>query len=153
LPAREQEACWAHLHAEASRENEELRRDPLLYDEWSENTPAARPHVVPTRHPNVVPLRSRRDDPLLEVPAPVYFAAIAGVDVSDRGGVVRCPLPDHEDGTPSCQVYAEPERGWHCFGCHRGGTVYDLAAALWGYGTRGEDFQRLRRLVLEELAA
>jgi hypothetical protein len=26
----------------------------------------------------------------------------------------------------------------------RGGTIYDLAAALYGYDVRGEDFVRLR---------
>src|SRR5688572_28738260 len=32
-----------------------------------------------------------------------------------------------------------------CFGrCRRGGTIYDLAAPLYGYGLRGEDFLRLR---------
>ena len=37
------------------------------------------------------------------------------------------------------------ERGWYCFGrCRRGGTIYDLAAPLYGYAARGEDFLRLR---------
>jgi hypothetical protein len=36
----------------------------------------------------------------------------------------RCPLPDHEDKTPSFYVYP-PERWW-CYGCGRGGDVVDL---------------------------
>ena len=28
--------------------------------------------------------------------------------------------------------------------CRRGGTIYDLAAPLYGYTARGEDFLRLR---------
>lgn len=38
-----------------------------------------------------------------------------------------------------------PERGWYRYGaCRRGGTIYDLAAPLYGYTDRGEDFLRLR---------
>jgi hypothetical protein len=43
---------------------------------------------------------------------------------------VRCPLPDH--AYASCQVYAEAEQGWWCFGCARGGHIYDLASLLLG---------------------
>jgi hypothetical protein len=42
-------------------------------------------------------------------------------------------------------VYESADRGWYCFGrCRRGGTIYDLAAPLYGYEVRGEDFLRLR---------
>jgi hypothetical protein len=42
-------------------------------------------------------------------------------------------------------VYETPERGWYCFGsCRRGGTIYDLAAPLYGLQARGDDFKRLR---------
>jgi CHC2 zinc finger len=51
--------------------------------------------------------------------------------------VARCPLPGHEDKTPSFTVYTETN-SWFCFGaCLKGGDVVDLAAAAWGYG-RGE---------------
>ena len=51
--------------------------------------------------------------------------------------VARCPLPGHEDRTPSFTVYTETN-SWFCFGaCLRGGDVVDLAAAAWSYG-RGE---------------
>lgn len=47
----------------------------------------------------------------------------------------RCPLPDHEDRTPSFCVYPD-ERGfcpsWWCFGCNRGGDVVDLWDAMRG---------------------
>jgi hypothetical protein len=39
--------------------------------------------------------------------------------------VGHCPLPGHEDRTPSFTVY--PGR-WHCYGCGRGGDVVDLYA-------------------------
>jgi DNA primase len=60
-----------------------------------------------------------------------------------RSRKVRCPF--HEDRTPSLHVFAEPERGWYCFGCGRGGSIYDLAALLWRRETRGGDFLRVRR--------
>ena len=46
-----------------------------------------------------------------------------------RHGKIRCPF--HPDGTPSLHVYPTPEQGWFCFGCRRGGTIYDLAAEVW----------------------
>jgi hypothetical protein len=48
--------------------------------------------------------------------------------------VGRCPLPDHEDRSPSFTVFPETNT-WYCFGaCQRGLDVVDLAAAAWGYG-------------------
>jgi len=42
-------------------------------------------------------------------------------------------------------VYADPQRGWYCFGCARGGSIYDLAALLWDREPRGVQFAQLRR--------
>jgi len=86
------------------------------------------------------------EDRLLAVSPRVYVARLTGVPVG-RSGKVRCPF--HEDRTPSLHVYEDPQRGWFCFGCARGGSIYDFAALLLGRGTRGEDFIELRR----ELAA
>jgi DNA primase len=58
----------------------------------------------------------------------------------------------HEDRTPSLHVYDDPERGWYCFGCGRGGSIYDLASLLWQRETHGRDFIELRR-ELEALVA
>ena len=44
----------------------------------------------------------------------------------------RCPLPDHEDETPSFSV--NPSKNlWFCHGCLRGGDVVRLAQLAWGY--------------------
>ncbi len=59
-----------------------------------------------------------------------------------RSRKVHCPL--HGDDTPSLHVYRDARGGWFCFGCGRGGTVYDLAAALWGRELRGRGFAALR---------
>lgn len=86
------------------------------------------------------------EDRLLAVSPRVYVERLTGARVG-RSGKMRCPF--HEDRTPSLHVYEDPQRGWYCFGCGRGGSIYDFAALLLGRGTRGEDFIVLRR----ELAA
>ena len=53
------------------------------------------------------------------------------------GGLLkgRCPLPDHEDSTPSFYCYPNGHGfydSWWCFGCNRGGDVVDLYAAMEG---------------------
>jgi len=91
-------------------------------------------------------LTDRGDDLLRLVPPPVYFERLTGLRVG-RSGKLRCLF--HDDRSPSLHVYQEPERGWYCFGCGRGGSIYDLAALLSGRGTRGRDFVELRRWLKE----
>jgi DNA primase RepB-like protein len=92
-------------------------------------------------------------DDARRIPPPVYFWLLCGVAVPQAGGDVCCPLPDHDEQNPSCRVYPRPERGWVCFGCRRGGTIYDLASLLEGGpgGRRGalhgEAFSELKRRV------
>jgi len=82
------------------------------------------------------------DDPLLAIAPDVYVRRLLGVDVPRHRKV---PCPFHDDRHASLHVYETAERGWYCFGaCRRGGTIYDLAAPLYGYAARGEDFLRLR---------
>jgi DNA primase len=55
-----------------------------------------------------------------------------GLRKAGKEQVGRCPLPDHEDKTPSFTV--NPEKNvWFCHGCVRGGNVIDLARFAWGY--------------------
>jgi len=49
--------------------------------------------------------------------------------------VGRCPLPDHEDKTPSFSVETN-KNVWYCHGCHRGGDVVKLAQLAWGFSER-----------------
>jgi hypothetical protein len=72
------------------------------------------------------------DDELQLIAPPAYFLALASVAVPDGGGMVKCPLPDHNDSYASCQVFAEAEQGWWCFGCSRGGRIFDLASLMSG---------------------
>jgi len=50
-------------------------------------------------------------------------------------------------------VYRTPQRGWSCYSCRRGGSIYDLAAEVWGKGTKGREFVELRRRLLQVFAA
>jgi hypothetical protein len=90
-------------------------------------------------------------DVLGEIRPPEYVQALCRVEVPERGGTIRCSLPGHDERTGSFHVYDDAARGWYCFGCGRGGTIYDLGAALWGISTRGPAFRELRRELAREL--
>jgi hypothetical protein len=97
---------------------------------------------APSRPAPIVPAEPRGDDPLLQIAPEVYVHRLLGVEVPRHRKV---PCPFHQDRHASLHVYETAQRGWYCFGrCRRGGTIYDLAAPLYGYGARGEEFLRLR---------
>lgn len=56
-----------------------------------------------------------------------------------------CPLPGHDERTPSFHV-DEQQQVFHCFGCGRGGDVFELARHLWGEGSFARVADRLRDL-------
>ena len=73
--------------------------------------------------------------------------AVPVIDLADRftgpGGlrrvgkewVGRCPLPDHQDRSPSFTV--NPEKNvWFCHGCLKGGDVVELYRLAEGYDQR-----------------
>jgi hypothetical protein len=100
------------------------------------------PPAPATARAPIAPAEHRGDDPLLAIAPDVYVRRLLGVDVPRHRKV---PCPFHEDRQASLHVYETAERGWYCFGaCRRGGTIYDLAAPLYGYTARGGDFLRLR---------
>jgi hypothetical protein len=105
--------------------------------------------VVERRWQEDVPGRKRVRDPLLLIPPSVYVAELMGVRATPERKV-RCPF--HDDERPSLHVYRNADRGWCCFSCRRGGSIYDLAAALWGMGTKGREFLELRRLLTERFS-
>ena len=49
--------------------------------------------------------------------------------------VARCPLPNHQDRSPSFTVYPETN-SFFCFGCLRGGDVVELARLAWDFDER-----------------
>jgi len=100
--------------------------------------------------PNRLFSRPFEGDVLLEIEPAVYVEKLADVEVPRRG-IICCPFPGHDDFHPSFKVYREPDRGVWCFSCNRGGSIYDFAAALWGYETRGKPFKELRSRLAKEL--
>ncbi len=70
------------------------------------------------------------------VPVALYAGELT--ELRRSGGVLVgcCPLPDHEDRTPSFTIW--PEGGsanngtWWCFGCSRGSDVFDLYSCREG---------------------
>ena len=113
---------------------------------------AALPRVpLPVLRPRVA--RDPGTDPLLTLLPRLYVARLLGVEVP-RSGFVFCPF--HAERRPSFKVYETPQRGWACYskacrrnGRPRGGTVYDLAAAMWGVEPRGRSFLWLRERLHE----
>lgn len=102
---------------------------------------------LPAPEPVLRPRTTSRTDPLRSVPPATYVRVLLGIDVG-RTRKITCPF--HDDRTPSLHVYPTAEEGWYCFGCGRGTSIYDMAAAAWGMGTRGDEFialrQRLRKV-------
>ena len=47
----------------------------------------------------------------------------------NRAGFIPCPF--HNEKTASLKIYPGI-RGWHCFGCHKGGSVIDFTRELFG---------------------
>jgi hypothetical protein len=80
------------------------------------------------------------DDPLRQIAPAVYVERLTGSAVP-RGRKIHCPF--HDDRTPSLHVYCDPARGWYCFGCRRGGSIYDFASRLWRLESRGSSFGQL----------
>jgi len=94
-------------------------------------------------------------DAAATIAPPTYFRVMAGIDVPARGGHVPCPLPDHDEQISSCMVYPNSSQGWHCFGCGRGGSIYDLGSLLeggsWGRKLCGEQFTAVKQRVHAQL--
>jgi CHC2 zinc finger len=96
--------------------------------------------------------RAERDvagDPLLRIPPAVYTSELLGVPARP-GRKVHCPF--HDDAYASLHVYPTAARGWSCFSCGRGGSIYDLAAGVWRLRPRGREFLELRRLLTERFS-
>lgn len=45
----------------------------------------------------------------------------------NRHGYIRCPF--HQERTASLKLYPDA-KGWHCFGCGKGGSAIDFVMAL-----------------------
>lgn len=82
------------------------------------------PHAPKIKKPHRVDIfRVVREQVPLEKFCHRYGPVLRGTGKTITG---RCPLPDHDDKTPSFHVYPQ-QNTWHCFGCNRGGDIFDLA--------------------------
>ena len=106
-------------------------------------TEAARRRARRPLNPTVEELH----DALLEVPADVWVPALADLELP-RSRMICCPLPGHDDRTPSCRIY---DQSFHCFGCGRGGDIFAFAGELWGIPTRSRSFPELRERLADHL--
>ena len=140
-----QAECWAELREQHDRRNEFLAYGDDLRERPKRHLRAVAPCTRASSNAGVA--RGRHDDPLRAVPLPVAFEILTGESVP-RSGMVRCPLPDHEDRTPSCRV---AEDVFYCHGCLRGGSAIDLAAHLYGLEPRGAGFFEIRRRLALDL--
>jgi RepB DNA-primase from phage plasmid/CHC2 zinc finger len=88
-------------------------------------------------------------DPLLAVAPAIYVERLLGCTVP-RHRKVRCPF--HDDADASLHVYRRAAQGWYCYGCHRGGSVYDLGSLLYAIPARGPQFLELKARLAEALS-
>jgi RepB DNA-primase from phage plasmid len=134
-------STWSHKHRPPTPVDA-LRLDPTRRFAAVDVVGRLPDPPAPRRTTAVQPEALRGDDPLLGIAPDVYVPRLLGVEVPRHRKV---PCPFHPDRHASLHVYDTAARGWYCFGrCRRGGTIYDLAAPLYGHDLRGDGFLRLR---------
>ena len=138
---------WNRKHTPPARvellELEPSRRYTLA--ELTAGLTDSRPKPI-SASPSARTATSDLDRQLLAIPAATYVLALTGRH-PNRARKIPCPF--HEDRTPSMQLY---EHDWYCYGaCRTGGSIYDFGALLYGLGTRGRDFLKLRQRLAEDL--
>jgi DNA primase len=74
--------------------------------------------------------RVRAEHPLVEVLRRAGIDPPSGWD-GHRDYMVCCPMPDHDDSTPSMIVHPATDR-YHCFGCEAHGDVLQLVMSMEG---------------------
>ena len=141
--------CAAHLEQQRLADPDEVAwyRRPRVGRRWHKQW---RPRLRPiTGGAKQGAIRDRDTDVLRTIDPPVYVELLTGAAVPPSGTIL-CPLPGHDERTPSFKAYDSPDRGWYCFGCNRGGSIIDLGTELWGLDAR-RDFPELRRRIAERL--
>ena len=63
----------------------------------------------------------QRRDAFAAIDPPLYFGALVGIEVSPEGGMLKCPLPDHDDAFASCQVFRRPNAAGGAAAAHGAG--------------------------------
>lgn len=52
----------------------------------------------------------------------ISIANMLSVNIHREKTMIRCPMPDHNDGTASFLI--DSDNGYHCFGCDKHGRGY-----------------------------
>lgn len=96
-------------------------------------------------------VRDYGPDPAKEV-FPEDYVEIISDEICDENGYCACPLPGHDERTGSFKAYESVERGWWCYGCERGGDIYNfgryMLEAIIG---REATFPEVKEFVYEKL--
>lgn len=74
-----------------------------------------------------------------------YVFRLTGAE-PNRAGYVHCPLPSHDERTPSFHC---KETRWRCYGCGVYGSIYELAGILWDLPRSGREFRVIHERLLE----
>jgi hypothetical protein len=140
LPEGAEDACWRKQRRDCDRLNRFLNEGPGS---------SSREPRRPPRSGSSGEVRRLRPptDPLRAIPIAVAFAVLTGEGVP-HSGMAHCPLPGHDDRTPSCRVSADV---FYCHGCCRGGSLIDLGALLWEIEPRGAGYFEIRERLEAEL--
>jgi hypothetical protein len=64
----------------------------------------------------------------------------------NRAGYLHCPLPGHDERTPS---FSCKGTRWRCYGCGSHGSIYELAGILWRLERHGRQFREIHRRLRE----
>lgn len=138
-----QDVVWAQLRGEIDLKVEGIAR----YESGLLDFP---PEPKPARKRAWTPRPIDKGAALDDIETPDYVFALTGEDVQP-GRSASCPLPDHDDRSPSFVAYGGGS--FNCFGCNRGGTIFQFAAYLWGYPMplRGDTFREIRARLLDTL--
>jgi hypothetical protein len=142
-------ACWRKQRRDCDRLNRFLNEGIAAGSgsSTSKEPPRGDLERFPDRGGEVRALRSPAE-PLRAIPLPMAIELLADVEIP-RSGMVRCPLPGHDDRSPSFSVDDEV---FHCFGCLAGGRgVIDFAALLWEIEPRGSGFHEIRERLEADL--
>lgn len=139
LPADVALRAWAVLADRATDHT-----DSLAERQGIVTLPLTRPRRHAPQRTWTPPKAPRTGRDLDSIPTGEYVHALTGLDI-EPGRRADCPLPDHDDHSRDFLAYEE-NCSWVCYGCNRGGRIFDFAAAVWGIGPvlRGDAFRDVR---------
>lgn len=124
---------------------------PVIWDErWERKASRQRQREAFRRRGVVTKSIADEIDAMMRIEPAEYVEAMTG-EVVGYGRKIHCPLPGHDERTPSFHVFPDAEKGWRCFGCNRRGRIYDLAAEVWGLRLPGQ-FREIHDRLWERFA-